>query len=172
MWCWSRPTPTAPSTTPASPPTTSSPSPCSWPSRPATPCRPPPHRCASASLESEAWYAGSAAPEATLLAPSVRLGFRPRIAFVAGEWTAKLGFVAAGLGVTLVPALAARAAPPDVTLLALHPDEFPPRSVLATTIAGRTVPPAVTDFLTILRTEAAEFLAPAPTTGPGDRMTG
>ena len=114
-----------------------------------------------ASLESEAWIAGSAAPEATLLAPSVRLGFRPRIAFVAGEWTAKLGFVAAGLGVTLVPALAARAAPPDVTLLALHPDEFPSRSVLATTIAGRTVPPAVTDFLTILRTEATEFLAPA-----------
>jgi DNA-binding transcriptional LysR family regulator len=114
-----------------------------------------------ASLESEAWIAGSAAPEATLLAPSVRLGFRPRIAFVAGEWTAKLGFVAAGLGVTLVPALAARAAPPDVTLLALHPDEFPPRSVLATTIAGRTVPPAVTDFLTILRTEATAFLDPS-----------
>ena len=44
-------------------------------------------------------------------------------------------------GVTLVPALAARAAPPDVRLLALHPDEVPPRSVLAATIAGRTVPP-------------------------------
>ncbi|GAB3872660.1 LysR family transcriptional regulator [Dactylosporangium cerinum] len=113
-----------------------------------------------ASLVSEAWIAGSAAPEETLLAPSVRLGFRPRIAFVAGEWTAKLGFVAAGLGVTLVPALAARAAPPDVTLLALHPDEVPPRSVLAATIAGRTVPPAVTDFLTLLRTEATTFLDP------------
>ncbi|GAA3188165.1 LysR family transcriptional regulator [Dactylosporangium siamense] len=116
-----------------------------------------------ASLASEAWIAGSAAPEETLLAPSVRLGYRPRIAFVAGEWTAKLGFVAAGLGVTLVPALAARAAPPDVTLLALHPDEVPPRSVLAATIAGRTVPPAVTDFLTLLRAEAAAFLN--PTTG-------
>lgn len=110
-----------------------------------------------AELASEAWIAGSPAPEETLLAPSVRLGFRPRIAFVAGEWTAKLGFVAAGLGVTLVPALAARAAPPDVTLLALHPDEVPPRSVLAATIAGRTVPQPVTDFLAVLRTEAALF---------------
>ncbi|WP_327005691.1 LysR family transcriptional regulator [Dactylosporangium sp. NBC_01737] len=107
-----------------------------------------------ADLTAEAWIAGSAVPEETLLAPSVRLGFRPRIAFVAGEWTAKLGFVAAGLGVTLVPALAARAAPPDVTLLALHPDEVPPRSVLAATLTGRTVPPTVTDFLTVLRAEA------------------
>ncbi|MEV0127093.1 LysR family transcriptional regulator [Dactylosporangium sp. NPDC050688] len=107
-----------------------------------------------AALEDEAWIAGSAVPEETLLAPSVRLGFRPRIAFVAGEWTAKLGFVAAGLGVTLVPALAARAAPADVALLPLHPDEVPPRSVLAATPAGRTVPATVAAFLTILRAEA------------------
>ncbi|MDG6104611.1 LysR family transcriptional regulator [Dactylosporangium aurantiacum] len=112
-----------------------------------------------AALADEAWIAGSAAPEETLLAPSVRLGFRPRIAFVAGEWTAKLGFVAAGLGVTLVPALAARAAPADVALLPLHPDEVPPRDVLAATLAGRTVPATVTAFLTALRAEAALFPA-------------
>lgn len=107
-----------------------------------------------AELAGEAWIAGSAAPEETLLAPSVRLGFRPRIAFVAGEWTAKLGFVAAGLGVTLVPALAARAAPADVALLPLHPDEVPPRGVLAATLAGRTEPATVSGFLTVLRAEA------------------
>ena len=33
------------------------------------------------------------------------------------EWTAKLGLVAAGLGVTLVPGLAAAAVRPDVALV-------------------------------------------------------
>jgi DNA-binding transcriptional LysR family regulator len=106
-------------------------------------------------LEPEPWIAGSAAPEQTLLAPSVRLGFQPRIEFVAGEWTAKFGFVAAGLGVTLVPALAARAAPADVRLLALDPAEVPPRTVLAATLAGRTLPPPVAEFLAIVRDLAA-----------------
>ncbi|MET7423801.1 LysR substrate-binding domain-containing protein [Dactylosporangium sp. NPDC005555] len=115
------------------------------------------HRLASASpvrlaaLTDEAWIAGSASPEETLLGPSVRLGFRPRIDFVAAEWTAKLGFVAAGLGVTLVPALAARTAPADVRLLPLDPREVPPRTVLAATLPGRTLPPPVADFLTIVR---------------------
>ncbi|WP_344503229.1 LysR family transcriptional regulator [Dactylosporangium maewongense] len=108
-----------------------------------------------AALADEAWIAGSAAPEETLLGPSVRLGFRPRIDFVAAEWTAKLGFVAAGLGVTLVPALAARAAPADVRLLPLDPAEVPPRTVLAATLAGRTTPATVTGFLAVLRDLAA-----------------
>ena len=122
------------------------------------------HRLASAAavplaaLAEEAWIAGSAAAEETLLGPSVRLGFRPRIDFVAGEWTAKFGFVAAGLGVTLVPALAARAAPAGVRLLALDPAEVPPRTVLAATLAGRTPPPTVTEFLAVLRTLAAGLL--------------
>ncbi|MFF5226756.1 LysR family transcriptional regulator [Dactylosporangium sp. NPDC000521] len=111
-----------------------------------------------AALADEAWIAGSAAPEETLLGPSVRLGFRPRIDFVAGEWTAKLGFVAAGLGVTLVPALAARAAPADVRLLPLDPAEVPPRTVLAATLAGRTTPATVTDFLTVVRELSAASL--------------
>ncbi|MGI5178208.1 LysR family transcriptional regulator [Dactylosporangium sp. CA-152071] len=108
-----------------------------------------------AALADEAWIAGSAAPEETLLGPSVRLGFRPRIDFVAAEWTAKLGFVTAGLGVTLVPALAARAAPADVRLLPLDPAEVPPRTVLAATLAGRTKPATVTGFLAVLRDLAA-----------------
>ncbi|MEV4135310.1 LysR substrate-binding domain-containing protein [Dactylosporangium sp. NPDC049742] len=116
---------------------------------------PPAAPVSLAALADEAWIAGSAAPEETLLGPSVRLGFRPRIDFVAAEWTAKLGFVAAGLGVTLVPALAARAAPADVRLLPLDPAEVPPRTVLAATLAGRTTPATVTGFLTVLRDLAA-----------------
>jgi DNA-binding transcriptional LysR family regulator len=101
----------------------------------------------------EAWVAGSARGEETLLGASVRLGFRPRIEFVVKEWTAKFGFVAAGLGVTLVPALAARTVPGDVVLLPLDPAEVPPRQVVAATLAGRTVPAVVEAFLAALRDE-------------------
>ncbi|MFE6408094.1 LysR substrate-binding domain-containing protein [Streptomyces sp. NPDC057837] len=63
------------------------------------------------------WICGSARPEGTLLEVALRQGFRPRVAHVVGEWTAKQGYVAAGLGVTLVPALAAGSVRPDVRLL-------------------------------------------------------
>ncbi|MFI5907373.1 LysR family transcriptional regulator [Dactylosporangium sp. NPDC051541] len=106
-------------------------------------------------LADEAWVAGSARPEETLLAASARLGFRPRIEFVVQEWTAKFGFVAAGLGITLVPALAARTVPSDVVLLPLNPAHFPPRRVQAATLAARTVPSVVTAFLDLIREEAS-----------------
>nr|BFE62638.1 LysR family transcriptional regulator [Dactylosporangium thailandense] len=110
----------------------------------------------------EAWVAGSARVEETLLGASARLGFRPRIEFVVQEWTAKFGFVAAGLGVTLVPGLAARTAPADVVLLPLDPAEVPPRTVVAATLAGRTVPPVVEAFLVTLRVEVAAALRDIP----------
>ncbi|MEU7874195.1 LysR substrate-binding domain-containing protein [Dactylosporangium sp. NPDC049140] len=112
-------------------------------------------------LAGEAWVAGSARAEETLLGASVRLGFRPRIEFVVREWTAKFGFVAAGLGVTLVPGLAARTAPADVVLLPLDPAEVPPRTVVAATLAGRTVPPVVEAFLGTLREEVTEAARPS-----------
>ncbi|GAB3947197.1 hypothetical protein GCM10027614_42000 [Micromonospora vulcania] len=101
-------------------------------------------------LADEAFIAGSATAEETLLRATLPAGFRPRIDIVAAEWTGKLGCVAAGLGVALVPALAVRAAPPDLTLLRLHPDDVPVRRVFAATVAGRSRPPAVRQFLTHL----------------------
>jgi DNA-binding transcriptional LysR family regulator len=115
-----------------------------------------------AAVADEAWVAGSARAEETLLAASARLGFRPRIEFVVQEWTAKFGFVAAGLGVTLVPGLAARTAPADVVLLPLDPAEVPHRRVVAATLAGRTVPSVVAAFLDILRAESGLLNGPDP----------
>jgi DNA-binding transcriptional LysR family regulator len=43
-------------------------------------------------------------------------GFEPRIAYTIRDWTGKLGFVAAGLGLTLVPSLAAPGIRSDVVL--------------------------------------------------------
>jgi DNA-binding transcriptional LysR family regulator len=105
-------------------------------------------------LAEEAWIAGGATPEESLLAAGMRQGFRPRIDFVAHEWLGKLGLVAAGFGITLMPALAARAAPADIVLLRLPGDEMPPRKVYAATVAGRTRSAPTEAFLAALKAEA------------------
>ncbi len=106
-------------------------------------------------LAGDAFIAGSATAEETLLRAALPAGFRPRIDIVAAEWTGKLGCVAAGLGVALVPALAVRATPPDLALLRVHRDDAAVRRVFAATLAGRARPPAVRAFLTDLDGAAA-----------------
>ena len=102
-------------------------------------------------LAPEDWISGSPEPAGTLLDAALRHGFRPRIAHVVGEWTAKQGYVAAGLGVTLVPALAAQGARPDIALVPVRDEGVPARVVYAATARGRTPPPAVAPFLAALR---------------------
>jgi DNA-binding transcriptional LysR family regulator len=101
-------------------------------------------------LADEDWIAGRTRPEDTLISAAPHPGFRPRITYVVGEWVAKQGLVAAGLGVTLIPSLAAGAARPDIVLVPLHPDDCPVRGVYAATPAGVTAPPALTAFLGFL----------------------
>jgi DNA-binding transcriptional LysR family regulator len=110
-----------------------------------------------AELADESFIAGSAAAENTLLRASLSNGFSPRVDIVAAEWTGKLGCVAAGLGVALVPALAVRTAPDDIALLRLHPDDESVRRVFAATVAGRSRPAAVVRFLDHLRHESQQF---------------
>jgi DNA-binding transcriptional LysR family regulator len=110
-----------------------------------------------ADLADDAFIVGSATAEDTLLRASLPSGFQPRIDLVAAEWTGKLGCVAAGLGVALVPALAVRGTPADITLLRLHPDDESVRRVFAATVAGRARSPAVLRFLTHLGEAARGF---------------
>ncbi|AXO32549.1 LysR family transcriptional regulator [Micromonospora sp. B006] len=110
-----------------------------------------------AELAQDAFVVGSATAENTLLRASLPSGFSPRIDIVAAEWTGKLGCVAAGLGVALVPALAVRGTPPDIALLRLHPDDESVRQIFAATVRGRTPSPAVMHFLEHLRAEAAHL---------------
>ncbi|MFI1517929.1 LysR family transcriptional regulator [Kitasatospora cineracea] len=107
-----------------------------------------------AELADEPWIAASRRPEATLLAACVRSGFQPRIAYEVAGWTAKLGLAAAGLGITLIPALAARAGRPDLAFVPLHPDDTPVRHVHAATRRGHHPAPAVTAFLPFLQAAA------------------
>jgi DNA-binding transcriptional LysR family regulator len=108
-------------------------------------------------LAEDAFIVGSTTAEDTLMRASVVSGFRPRIDIVAAEWTGKLGCVAAGLGVTLLPALAARSVPADIALLRLHPADESVRRIFAATPAGRTKPAAVTAFFGYLDRAAKAF---------------
>jgi DNA-binding transcriptional LysR family regulator len=108
------------------------------------------------------WISGGPRPEGTLLDAALRQGFRPRVAHVVGEWTAKQGYVAAGLGVTLVPALAAGSVRPDVALLPVLDEGGPARAVFAATPRGRSIAPATEAFLGALREAAARIPALRP----------
>jgi DNA-binding transcriptional LysR family regulator len=73
-------------------------------------------------LREEQWVAAGADARSTLLGAWHGSGWEPRIAYVTREWTAKLGLVAAGLGVTVVPGLALPALPATVGVVRIdHP---------------------------------------------------
>lgn len=79
------------------------------------------------------------------------------MAHVVAEWTAKQGYVAAGLGVALIPALAAESVRPDITLLPVLDEAAPARAVYAATVRGRSLTPAAEAFLWALRETAAKI---------------
>ena len=103
-----------------------------------------------AELADENWIAGQPHPRDTLIAGVQGGEFQPRIPYVVLEWAAKQGFVAAGLGVTLIPALAAAGVRPDVVVVALDPAEVAPRSVFVATPEGVADSVAVSAFLELL----------------------
>lgn len=110
-----------------------------------------------AELADDPFVVGSSTAEDTLLRASLPSGFQPRIDIVAAEWTGKLGCVAAGLGVALVPALAVRGTPADIALLRLHAQDESIRQIFCATVAGRATPPAVPPFLAHLNEVARGF---------------
>lgn len=91
-----------------------------------------------AELSDEHWIAGSTTVEDTLIAACSRSGFRPVVRYVVQEWTTKLGLVAAGLGVTLVPGLLCGATRSDAALVRLRADEAAARPV-AVAVSDRVV---------------------------------
>lgn len=113
---------------------------------------------ALADLAEERWIVADT-PEAlaALHATCARAGFTPDTALRAAAWTAKRGLVAAGLGVTLVPALAAHQFTGDVVVRPIAPDP-PQRGVYAVTRRHVRGSPAVAAFLAELRA-AADGLA-------------
>lgn len=107
-------------------------------------------------LAGESWIAGSTTVEDTLIGACLRSGFRPTVRYVVQEWTAKQGLVAAGLGITLVPGLAAGAVRPDILVRRLRTEEVTPRAVHAAT-AERAPTPVRARFLEHLADSAEDL---------------
>jgi DNA-binding transcriptional LysR family regulator len=110
-----------------------------------------------AELADDPFVVGSATSEDALMRASFPPGFQPRVEMAVADWTGKLGCVAAGLGVALVPALAIRAAPTDIVLLRLNAADASERRVFAATIAGRGRSAAVTRIVAHLDEVAAQL---------------
>jgi DNA-binding transcriptional LysR family regulator len=108
-----------------------------------------------AELCDERWIEGFPHTADMLVEACLHAGFRPQFDFSVRSWIAKQGFIAAGLGLTLVPLLAAGGLRPDIVAVPLRPDDAPIRKVFAATWRGITTPPAVTSFLEHLDTTAA-----------------
>jgi DNA-binding transcriptional LysR family regulator len=91
-------------------------------------------------------------------------GFEPRIAFQNDDYPAILGFVAVGVGVALIPDMAARGVRDDVVIRQLDPPP-PSRPIIAVVPVGYRAP-AVNAMLDVLGEVSdewvAEILAPRP----------
>lgn len=106
-------------------------------------------------LAGETWIeAGRLAADATTLqTAAARAGFAPRTDVTVPGWTAKQGFVAAGLGVTLVPRLAAGSIRPDIVLRPVR-DRLARRRVFIARPAGAPALAAADRFADALHTTA------------------
>ncbi|MEU8899169.1 LysR family transcriptional regulator [Nocardia sp. NPDC048505] len=121
----------------------------------------PTHRLAGrdsvpiAQLRAERWITGSEDRHSTLLGAWTADDWQPDIAYVARDWVTKLGLVAAGLGVTIVPGLAVTALPPTLSIIRLDD----PRATRPILLAHRTA--AEHPLAEALRDTAAELAVAA-----------
>jgi DNA-binding transcriptional LysR family regulator len=105
-------------------------------------------------LRDESWIEGRHC-NAGLLSAARAAGFEPRVAFDSADWLGKQGLVAAGVGVTLIPALALGTVREGLRLRSLGPDA-PRRQVHLATHAWLSPAPAVAPMKAILRRVAKE----------------
>ena len=106
-----------------------------------------------ARLSSQRWIAGCDRCRSHLLRQCATAGFTPRIAFTTDDFVAAQALVTAGLGVTLLPGLALRAARnPGVRTAKLRGTR---RSVVAVRYGEAPDPPATALLLDALRVAAA-----------------
>jgi DNA-binding transcriptional LysR family regulator len=130
-------------------------------------CLPAGHRVAAKSkiklsdLADEAWIMGATGrcPDGLVLERACQAaGFEPRVAFQSDDYVAIQGFIAAGVGVCLIPDLALVAVRDDIVIRPLA-GRAPTRHVIAATLAGGFVSPACAGMLEILSEVGAEFQA-------------
>ncbi len=107
-----------------------------------------------------AWMVGtsSSCPDARLLRRAcLDAGFEPRIAMQNDDYGAILGFVAAGVGVALVPDMVTHVVRRDVVIRELEP-ALPARPISVAAAAGYRSP-AASAMIAVLQEIAAEWVA-------------
>lgn len=115
-----------------------------------------------ADLVDEEWIAGCPRCRGHLLALAEHAGFSPSVSYETEDYVAVLGFVAAGLGVALVPDLILASAHNDgVSVVAIEP--APRRTVYAVTTPDLTRVPAVAATLRALCSAATAVQRTTPT---------
>ncbi|MFI6638916.1 LysR family transcriptional regulator [Streptomyces sp. NPDC050504] len=93
-------------------------------------------------LRDEAWLQDAPADRPMMLTEvCARAGFRPRKTVRIAEWTGKFGYVAAGLGVALVPSLAAWAVPDEIVLRRI--EGLAPRRAVHVALPATPLPAAL-----------------------------
>lgn len=97
---------------------------------------------------------------AIALEACIGAGFAPQIAIESDEFATTVGFVAAGLGVALVPLLALGAIPEDVRVRPVR-GEQPRRRVYAVIRPASSGQPTVSVMVDALRRSAAAYVTPA-----------
>ena len=108
-----------------------------------------------ADVAEEPWIGGEPNCECTRMITDacIRHGFHPRIAFETDDYSAVQGFVAAGVGVSLIAELGLRTVRDDIVVRPLGRDT-PVRQIFATTLKGYRSP-ATLAMIEVLR-EAGE----------------
>jgi DNA-binding transcriptional LysR family regulator len=116
-----------------------------------------------ASFAGEPWMLGTttSCPDSRLfMRACMEAGFEPTIAFQNDDYAAVLGFVAAGVGVALIPDMAARGVREDVVIRRLDPAP-PPRPIMAGLPSGYRSP-AVDAMVEVLHQVSDEWVASRP----------
>jgi DNA-binding transcriptional LysR family regulator len=94
------------------------------------------------------------------LAACAAAGFEPKIGFQSDDYNVVQGLIAAGVGVSLLPALALTNVREDIVVRALG-KKAPTRRIAAATLAGRYLSPATLAMLDILTETADAFELPS-----------
>jgi DNA-binding transcriptional LysR family regulator len=113
-------------------------------------------------LAGEAWIQGTATASCPdtriLLRACTAAGFEPQIAFQSDDYGAIQGFIAAGVGVALIPDLALVSVRDDIAIRSLE-GVAPRRRVMAATLSGSNRGPAAQAMVAILEEVGREWEA-------------
>lgn len=110
-------------------------------------------------LRDDAWLVGStdSCPDhSIILTACATAGFQPRVSFQSNDYSSMQGFVAAGMGICVVPDLALISVRDDVVIRAISPRP-PVRHIVAATLADGYRSRATAAMLAILEDVGREF---------------